>query len=155
MVQSELRINSFICDGSSISTRGLCFYPLTIAQYGQPKQNEAMVVERKDATSVQDEESEQINSGIPKNSKLWKSKLTRWPRVQQLLKEPEHTWSEMSQRRMKNAPEWRRDAWRGMLFFTHCQHEQCGSLSEWRGFKTKKMPRRRGPVDKFVNVLCL
>lgn len=48
-----------------------------------------------------------------------------------------------------------RKAWHGVVYFTHWQHERCGSLSEWQGFKTKKRPKQWGPLDKFVNVSCL
>lgn len=39
---------------------------------------------------------------------------------------------------MKNTQEQGWDARDDMAFFTHRQHEQCGSLSEWRGFRTKE-----------------
>lgn len=73
---------------------------------------------------------------------------------------PKQTWFKMSQRfrphkRMNYKHQQRWDAWHGRVFFTHWQHERCGSLSEWQGFKTKKRPKQWGPLDKFVNVLCL
>lgn len=39
---------------------------------------------------------------------------------------------------MKNTQEQGRDACYDMVSFTHRRHEQCGSLSEWRGFRTKE-----------------
>lgn len=93
------------------------------------------------------------------NLKKKKIKLTQRPRIDWVLEYPKQTRLGASQRfgphkRMNKHPQ-RWDGWHGGVFFTHWQHERCGSLSEWQGFKTKKRPEQRAPLDEFVNVLCL